>query len=287
MIIESPINYMGSKYVLLDKLLPLFPMRHETFIDLFTGGGSVYMNVCPYYTKVVANDILKDLIGIHERLTLASFIDEASGLSIPTKKSQSDYILLRADYNVAPTAEKLLALIWSCNSNMMRFNNAFEFNQTWGQRCFNQSTLKKWKRFSVGDYSNVSFTNHSFDTFCLSSYEDPFIYLDPPYSNTEAGYNAFWSKTHEQKLIVMIQDFLDRGISFGLSGVINGKPNRLYDAIHADERVKVFYFDDLYQKISKKDKVNIEYYITNDYTKAVSTNLTTYTPKQPRQGSLL
>ncbi len=33
-LIESPINYMGSKYKLLDRLIPLFP-KADTFVDLF------------------------------------------------------------------------------------------------------------------------------------------------------------------------------------------------------------------------------------------------------------
>lgn len=49
-IINSPINYMGSKNKILDKLLPLFP-KTEIFIDMFTGGGSVYMNVLNSYKK--------------------------------------------------------------------------------------------------------------------------------------------------------------------------------------------------------------------------------------------
>ena len=53
-LIESPINYMGSKYKLLDRLIPLFP-KVDTFVDLFAGGGSVYMNVNHLYKNVLAN----------------------------------------------------------------------------------------------------------------------------------------------------------------------------------------------------------------------------------------
>ena len=53
-LIESPINYMGSKYKLLDRLIPLFP-KADTFVDLFAGGGSVYMNVNHLYKNVLAN----------------------------------------------------------------------------------------------------------------------------------------------------------------------------------------------------------------------------------------
>lgn len=54
MIIKSPINYVGSKSVILDKLISLFP-KTDYFVDLFTGG-SVYMNVARHYKNVIAND---------------------------------------------------------------------------------------------------------------------------------------------------------------------------------------------------------------------------------------
>ena len=41
---KSPIFYMGSKYRLLNQLLPLFPEECNTFIDAFGGSGVVSMN---------------------------------------------------------------------------------------------------------------------------------------------------------------------------------------------------------------------------------------------------
>lgn len=253
---------MGSKYKLLDRLIPLFPNK-KVFVDLFTGGGSVYMNVAHLYETVIANDLLKDLVGIHTSLQQHTFIKEASALSFPTKHSQEAYVSLREQYNKNPSADKLLALIWSCNSNMMRFNQEFKFNQTWGQRCFNANTQKKWDIFSGRNYKNVSFSNVHFNEFTLLYPQDTFVYLDPPYSNTEAGYNAFWSNDDERRIIALIHHYIANGIAFGLSGVINGKPNMLFDALQHQEGLSIHYFDDLYQKISKKDKTNIEYYITN------------------------
>ena len=38
-------NYTGGKYKLLPQLLPLFPQDINTFVDLFTGGGNVAINI--------------------------------------------------------------------------------------------------------------------------------------------------------------------------------------------------------------------------------------------------
>lgn len=259
--IESPISYMGSKYKLLSNLIPLFPKDKHTFVDMFAGGGSIYMNVSPLYEKVVANDLITDLIGIHKNLGNNDFVALAAELSIKTKDSQEEYILLREDYNSNPTPEKLLALIWSCNSNMMRFNNNFKFNQTWGKRCFNTNILKKLENYYQQSYENVEFTSMDFSEIDIP--EDCFVYLDPPYSNTEAGYNAFWKKDNEDIMINMIDKFIDNNIQFGLSGVINDKPNPLYDYFKERNDVKIHYFGDMYQKIAKREKTNTEFYITN------------------------
>ena len=261
-LIESPINYMGSKYKLLPQLIPLFPKNKSHFVDLFTGGGSVYINVNHLYEKVLANDIITDLIEIHKFLQDKDFLQEAKEYSIKTKSSKEEYLTLREQYNKTHNPAMLLALIWSCNSNMMRFNNDFIFNQTWGKRCFNKNTQKKWNKYSEKDYSNVIFRNMDFYELGMKVKDNAFVYLDCPYKNTEAGYNSFWSNKNEDDLIKLIHHYIKNDIKFGLSGVNNGKPNKVYDII-SKEDIKVYKFGDLYQKISKKDKINVEYYITN------------------------
>jgi len=261
LLINSPINYMGNKYVLLDKLIPLFPNK-KYFIDLFTGSGSVYMNVADKYEKVLANDIIKDLIEIHRNLSDVNFIEKAKTYSINTKQSQEYYLWLRDEYNKTNSPEMLLALIWSCNSNMMRFNNDFKFNQTWGKRCYNKNTEKKLNQYLEKSYDNLIFTSEDFYVIGMKAGSNCFVYLDPPYHNSLAGFNAYWSGKNEKDLIKLLEYYIENDIKFGISGVINGKPNQIYDYL-ADKDLQIHWFGDLYQKISKVDKVNKEYYITN------------------------
>ena len=261
--IESPINYMGSKYKLLDKLIPLFPTDVDNFYDVFTGGGSVYLNMIGRYKSVYSNDILTDIIEIHKNLSKQSFLDNAISYSKPTKESQDEYIKLRSDYNANGGADKLLALIWSCNSNMMRFNSKFEFNQTWGKRCYNTGTQKKLNSIVDISFNTVQYSNEHFSYF-KDIPTNSFVYLDPPYSNTEAGYNAIWSKKDDDKLIELLTYYLDNGILFGISGVVNDKVNPIYDFLATRDEVIIHDFDlDLYKKVAKKVKSNSEYYITN------------------------
>jgi DNA adenine methylase Dam len=251
---------MGSKFVILDKLIPLFP-KTKTFVDLFTGGGSVYMNVCGMYDKVIANDKIHDIVEIHKNLQNDEFVSVAISRSIETIGNKEAYSNLRDEYNTTHKPQLLLALIWSCNSNMMRFNKSGQFNQTFGDRGFNDSKrdiLEKYTR--KVNLSNISF--QSSDFFDVEIPQNSFVYIDPPYSNTEAGYNALWSG--DDKLIEYIQSLLDRGILFGVSGVINEKPNPVLDFLMSkSDNINIHEFGDLYQKIAKVKRANTEFYATN------------------------
>lgn len=66
MFVETPFNFTGSKFKLLEQILPEFDYTKKNFIDVFCGGGSIYSNVVDKYNKVLVNDIISDLIGIHK-----------------------------------------------------------------------------------------------------------------------------------------------------------------------------------------------------------------------------
>ena len=141
--IETPFNYTGSKYKLLNQILPHFNYNKSNVVDVFCGGGSVYTNILDKYEKIIINDIISDLIGIHCGLMVDDNIIELTKGLCPGKENPEGYSILRTDYNEMPTPEKLWALMLSCTNNMMRFNQKFKFNQTYGNRGWNQNTDKK------------------------------------------------------------------------------------------------------------------------------------------------
>lgn len=143
---------------------------------------------------------------------------------------------------------------------MMRFNSSGNFNQTWGKRGYNSDKHKIYRQYhSAVDISNVSFLNLSFEDVLIP--DDSFVYIDPPYSNTRAGYNNQWNAKSDQRLIVYINDLHKRGIKFAISGVSNGEKNPVYDALI--DKYNISYHGDLYQGIAKKTKTNTEYVIYN------------------------
>ena len=127
--VNTPLNYTGSKFKLLDQIIPHFDRSKKYFVDLFCGGGSVFTNVVDLYEKIIVNDIIIDLVNIHKSLTDGDieFVSRVKELS-SNKDDKQKYLDLRTSYNKEKTPEKLFALMLSCTNNMMRFNNSFEFN---------------------------------------------------------------------------------------------------------------------------------------------------------------
>lgn len=224
-IINPPFNYTGSKVKLLPQLLPLFDRSKPYLVDLFAGGGSVYTNALSLYERVWANDIIADLIGAHKGLLDdPGFVERVKGLVV-AKDDQIGYHALRDSYNVAKTPEKLFALMLCCTNNMMRFNQSFGFNQTFGKRTFNESTAAKIEAFTAHVLpmrAKLSFTSVSFEKVAPKDLSKCFVYADPPYMGTEAGYNAYWSGSLESRLYDYLKQVDAAKGSFALSGVRGG-----------------------------------------------------------------
>jgi len=268
--INPPFNYTGSKFKLLDQILPLFDYEKEYFIDLFCGGGSVYTNILDKYQKILINDTLKELIGIHQKLAIEpySFIEKVKKLA-NTKESQELYLKLRSSYNQDKTPEKFYALMLSCTNNMLRLNKNGDFNQTWGKRGFNENTQKKLDLFveHINKYKDKLYYS-SKNFYEIKPTKPSMVYCDPPYTNSEAGYNMIWSKDLEKKLYLYIKELDKNGHSFALSGLLgehkNNERSEIIDNLLNDGfNYKILEFDYEYVAKNKNSKNSQEILIYN------------------------
>lgn len=277
--IETPFNYTGSKFKLLEQLLPVFDYSKPYFIDVFTGGGSIYTNIVDKYDKIIVNDIIEDLIGIHKGLIESNDIVELTKSLCPGKKNPQGYSILRDSYNQENSPEKLWALMLSCTNNMMRFNQKFKFNQTYGDRGFSDSTQKKVNNFTehIRKFKDkLVYLSTQFENIEIKS--NMMVYLDPPYGRiknedgtigkkqiSEAGYNCYWKQEDDVKLYEYLKKIDELGSSFMVSGVLrhNGNTCWMLDKLIQDGyRYKVLEYD--YNKVSRKgDKETTEIIIMN------------------------
>lgn len=279
MFVETPFNFTGSKFKLLEQILPEFDYTKKNFIDVFCGGGSIYSNVVDKYNKVLVNDIISDLIGIHKGILEGDDIINKTKELSPQKGEKDKFLQLRESYNLDKSSEKLWALMLSSTNNMMRFNQKFEYNQTFGERGWNINTDKKVDLFKnhIRQYGDrLKFISNHFSE--LPKRGDVFYYMDPPYGRvkeksgeigksqiSEAGYNAFWKLEDDKKLYDFIHEVNSLGATFVVSGVLShsGKTCWMLDKLIGEGfSYKVMEFD--YNKVSRcGDKETKEIIIKN------------------------
>lgn len=259
-LIQSPLNYTGGKYKLLPQILPHFPQDINCFIDLFSGGGNVGINVpC---NKVIFNDnnsLLRYMFGTFKNLDkqvtleMIDSIIEHYGLSNSdkygyeyygcnsgeglAKYNGERYLKLRDDFNHDANLEynyyvMLYVMIVYAFNNQIRFNKKGEFNLPVGKRDFNKKMREKLSAFidrlKSGDYKFESFDFREIPSEDWD--ENTFVYADPPYLVACATYNEQdgWNENLEKELHAYLDKLNERGIKFALSNVLQSKGKKNY-----------------------------------------------------------
>lgn len=255
--IESPLNYTGGKYKLLEQIVPLFPERSERFVDLFCGGCNVGINAKA--DKIFFNDSNGELLHIYKTfkkrgyqsvLTSITNIIKKYGLSNAAvygydyygcngsaglaEYNKGRFLKLRDDLNSRQKHDDyyyimLYVVIVYAFNNQIRFNSKGEYNLPVGKRDFN-ANMKQKLMFFIQKLQTIDcdFTNRDFRNMELDWLRNDFVYADPPYLITTAGYNESngWTTKDEKDLLSYLDGLNDKGISFALSNVFESKGNK-------------------------------------------------------------
>ena len=283
--IKSPMNYTGGKYKLLPQILPLFPTEINTFVDLFTGGGNIAVNVNA--NKIIANDFEPHIIDIYktfqkyeieELIKTIELAIQRFGLTI---ENADNFNKFREYYNkhiedgysfIMPIM--LYVLICYSFNHQFRFNSKGEFNMPFGKNRsqWNDTMKKNLVNFHKAiTEKNIIFTNKDFNELKIDKLSsNDFVYCDPPYLITCATYNEKdgWNETSERKLLELLDKLNSKSVKFALSNVLfsKGKTNDIL--LEWSKKYNVHHLDYTYQncnyhtkdKESKPDEVLITNY---------------------------
>lgn len=260
---RSPLFYVGDKYKLYPKIRKYFPKTINRFIEPFTGGGSVFLNVNA--NEYLLNDIDTNVINIHQFLIEQSenpkaFFDsifeviQEYNLShsyikdiVPqelkdewiktyyAKFNKQGFDKLKTDYNSSNEKSVLhlyLLLIYGFN-RMLRFNSKGEYNLPVGNVDFNKNTeTALHDYFRLTKQKNIQFFNLDFLDFFrqIEFQEDDFVYLDPPYLITFSEYNKLWNEETEKRLLDFLEWLDTQNVKFAVSNVSHykGKINQQF-----------------------------------------------------------
>ena len=261
--VKSPLNYTGGKYKLLNQIIPIFPSNLDLFVDLFSGGANVGVNVnakrivcvdkqeeiirvMELFKKYEVSFIINSLENIIDKYQLSnSLLNGYKMYNCTSDKglgsyNKSKYLELRKDYNnmkCNSTKKDLLFLtliIYGFN-NQIRFNSNGEFNMPVGKRDFNNSLRKNLKNFITKlKTKNIEFIKADFREVAIETTDNTLVYCDPPYFLGTASYNenGGWTEQDEKDLLNYLTILDSNGIKFALSNVIEhkGEKNNILDA---------------------------------------------------------
>lgn len=257
--IKSPLNYTGNKYRILPQILPHFPKKIGTMVDMFCGGATVGINVDADKVIFVDNNprvisLLKFLaMSNFDRLMFgfariigkyklsASFLDGYECYfkqATPKNKNnglkefnKNGFYKLRDDYNKiqdkdSPKANLMLyiLLVYGFN-NDLRFNSEGNYNLPCGKTDLNKNNIKKVEEFVKKSHEKEfeficgDFTDKKIQEII---YKADFVYFDPPYLITDAVYNetSGWNVETENKLLSLLTNLKKKKVPFVLSNVL-------------------------------------------------------------------
>lgn len=235
--IKSPMNYIGGKYKLLPQILPHFPDNIGTFVDLFSGGCNVAINVDA--NKIICNDINNKIIELFEVFknnelseTLFQIKKRISEYNL-SKENEEGFKQFRNFYNTTQNPIDLYTLTCYSFNYQFRFNNDLKYNNPFGRNRsrFSENMehnliefISKLQKLNI-EFISEDFTHISSD--CLVP--EDFIYCDPPYLITTGTYNdgnrgfKNWTAEQEYALYNYLDNIDKKGIKFALSNVIEHK----------------------------------------------------------------
>jgi len=261
--LRSPLFYVGDKYKLYPKISKYFPKTINRFIEPFTGGGSVFLNI--QAKEYLLNDIDTNVINIHNFLMEQSenpslffenaftkikkynlshsYIEDIVPQSLKNewkktyyaKFNKTGFNQLKNDFNSSKNKDILdlyLLLIFGFN-RMLRFNSKGEYNLPVGNVDFNKNVYSSLNSyFSLVKERKIQFNNLDFIDFLsnIKFKQGDFVYLDPPYLITFSEYNKLWNKETEHKLINFLDYLNDINVKFAISNVTHykGKINNIF-----------------------------------------------------------
>lgn len=234
-VIESPLNYTGSKSKMVGFIKSQLPKDDiDTFVDAFGGGFNVGVNINA--KKIIYNDINPFVEGLIRSFysnpcSYLQYIEKQIKKYNLSPDNKEGFLKLRDKYNSIPVAKRdprmLYTLILYGFQQQIRFNSNWGFNNPAGSRWFNENLLSKFIAFARSlQTKNVLFMNSNFDVLDIQFTPHTFIYADPPYRSTLGVYNdgkrgfEGWTLEHERQLCKFLDAANEHDAKFMLSYVV-------------------------------------------------------------------
>jgi DNA adenine methylase len=210
---KSPIRWSGSKRLLASEIIKYFPKEINTYYEPFVGGGSVFCTLIDSgvkVNKIVCSDINNDLISLWNMIIndpdkvincYASLYEELYK-DDNGERQKTFFREIRNDFNKNKIIEYFMFLTRVQANGLIRYNDSGEFNSPLVPTKKNKGIVPS-KLTNIIEIFNskirdldISFKSCSYKN--INSNKNDYVYLDPPYSNSDGlyygtiDYNELW-----------------------------------------------------------------------------------------------
>lgn len=232
-LVRSPITYQGNKYDLLKTILPKFPSADSvnTFYDAFSGSLTVSLNVD--YKNIVANDLSETTYGVQKifKDNTPSFIEKYifDTISKNELRTEKGFYRFVSKFNAESKTEKYhylnLYILQKLSTNRGtylddagRFEGMYDPNGGFKDR----KLLRKNITAMCNAVKSMSLENGDAIDIIKKAKSGDFIYVDPPYLNTNAEYNknGGWTSSMDVNLMAELDNATKRGVKWAMSNAL-------------------------------------------------------------------
>ena len=220
---KSPITYVGGKYHMAKKIIPLFP-QHKIYVEPFGGGAHVLCQK-PWSKKIeyleVYNDVNLELVNLFKTLQSPAKEAEIIRLLELTPHSREFFYQLRdGEYKPKTSGEdvcmayRILVMMKQCFSgNWMNTKPSWSFNKnakkaTIKNHNFPAKIKPLVERLKYVQIEHVDFRD------CIKKYDSPdtLFYCDPPYVDVEHYYKGSFGAQDHEDLAEMLNNIKGRAV---------------------------------------------------------------------------
>jgi DNA adenine methylase len=196
---KTPFAYMGNKSTIVDWVISYFPPAYTKmrYVEVFGGTGRVLMEKLPSEVEIY-NDFNSHLTNFFEvlRSHKEEFFEQLDQLVISEDLYNYFYKEIDNSPNDIERAVRYFYIMSFCHKG--KFNGGFSViadpNYT-----HKLQTKKATLEYISRRLKNVLITNKSYEKIVsANNTEDTFLYLDPPYVNTESYYQKLAGQFTQQ-----------------------------------------------------------------------------------------
>ena len=244
------IKWVGGKTQLLPELRKRMPERIGTYVEPFVGGGALFFDIQP--TDAILNDVNPCLVNLYvsvrshkEDLVESLTCYETRYNTITTLDAKQDfYYQYRTKFNArgfeadltVDDAARFIFLNKTNFNGLYRENAAGKYNAAFGWkeriRLFDEAILSSCS----AALQNTSITNGDFEDACNGLSAGDFVYFDPPYYSTFAGYQAGGFSVEDH---LRLHNLFLRLTESGVSCMLSNSNTDFIKNLYADYNIEV------------------------------------------------